>query len=79
MPPAAAKVPLSEPDKQVLKQWIAEGAEYKTHWAFIPPRAGTATAGRPRELAAERRSMRSSWPDSRPPGFSPRSGPTARP
>ena len=40
MPPAAAKVPLSEPDKQVLKQWIADGAEYKTHWAFIPPRPG---------------------------------------
>jgi Protein of unknown function (DUF1553)/Protein of unknown function (DUF1549)/Planctomycete cytochrome C len=40
MPPAAAKVPLSEPDKQVLKQWIADGAEYKSHWAFIPPRPG---------------------------------------
>ena len=40
MPPAAAKVPLSESDKQVLKKWIADGAEYKTHWAFIPPRPG---------------------------------------
>ena len=40
MPPAAAKVPLSESDKQVLKRWIADGAEYKTHWAFIPPRPG---------------------------------------
>ncbi len=40
MPPAAAKVPLSESDKQVLKQWIADGAEYKNHWAFIPPRPG---------------------------------------
>ena len=40
MPPAAAKIPLSEADKQVLKQWIADGAEYKTHWAFIPPRPG---------------------------------------
>ncbi len=40
MPPAAAKVPLSESDKQVLKQWIADGAEYKNHWAFMPPRPG---------------------------------------
>ena len=38
MPPAATKNPLSESDKQVLTRWIAEGAEYKTHWAFIPPR-----------------------------------------
>jgi hypothetical protein len=41
MPPVAAKLPLSEPDKQILKQWIAAGAEYKTHWAFIPPRSGS--------------------------------------
>ena len=39
MPPAATKNPLSESDKQVLKRWIADGAEYKTHWAFIPPRS----------------------------------------
>jgi hypothetical protein len=39
MPPAAAKLPLSESDKEVLKQWIAEGAPYTTHWAFVPPRA----------------------------------------
>jgi hypothetical protein len=38
MPPAAAKNPLSDSDKQLLKRWIADGAEYKTHWAFIPPR-----------------------------------------
>lgn len=39
MPPAATKNPLSESDKQVLKRWIADGAEYKTHWAFLPPRS----------------------------------------
>jgi Protein of unknown function (DUF1553)/Protein of unknown function (DUF1549)/Planctomycete cytochrome C len=38
MPPDAAKNPLAESDKQLLKRWIADGAEYKTHWAFIPPR-----------------------------------------
>src|SRR5438876_10589992 len=38
MPPAATKNPLSETQKQVLKRWITEGAEYKPHWAFVPPR-----------------------------------------
>src|SRR5215471_16227526 len=38
MPPPAAKNPLPERDKQVLRRWIASGAEYKQHWAFIPPR-----------------------------------------
>ncbi len=41
MPPPAAKLPLSDADKRVLKEWIADGAEYKTHWAFIPPQSGT--------------------------------------
>jgi hypothetical protein len=38
MPPAAAKNPLSDRDKDLLRRWIASGAEYKQHWAFIPPR-----------------------------------------
>ena len=38
MPPAAAHLPLTDSDKELLKRWIAEGAEYKTHWAFMPPR-----------------------------------------
>jgi len=38
MPPAATKNPLSEGDKEVIKKWIADGAEYKNHWAFIAPR-----------------------------------------
>jgi hypothetical protein len=38
MPPPAVKKPLSASDKQILKQWIAEGAEYKPHWAFVAPR-----------------------------------------
>ena len=37
MPPAEAKLPLSEGDRQVLKQWVAEGAKYETHWAFRKP------------------------------------------
>ncbi len=38
MPPPGAKRPLSDHDKNLLKRWIAEGAEYKPHWAFVAPR-----------------------------------------
>ena len=38
MPPSSANKPLSDHEKQVLRDWIAAGAEYKTHWAFLPPK-----------------------------------------
>src|SRR5262245_20411623 len=38
MPPPSTKNPLSDSQKQVLRRWIAEGADYKPHWAFVPPR-----------------------------------------
>jgi hypothetical protein len=38
MPPPATKNPLSVAQQQLLRQWIAEGAEYQPHWAFVPPR-----------------------------------------
>lgn len=41
MPPVAANKPLSDEQKRVLKQWIAEGARYEPHWAFVPPRQAT--------------------------------------
>src|SRR5713226_4664770 len=37
MPPPTAKNPLVERDKQILRRWIAAGAEYKQHWAFVAP------------------------------------------
>ena len=37
MPPASTKKPLSEEQKQILQQWIAEGAEFSVHWAFQTP------------------------------------------
>ena len=37
MPPPAANKPLTSDDKERLKQWIAEGAKYSAHWAFVAP------------------------------------------
>ncbi len=38
MPPPHAKNPLTEPDRLILRRWVADGAEYRPHWAFVPPR-----------------------------------------
>jgi hypothetical protein len=37
MPPAKSKKNLTAAEKELLKRWVAEGAEYKDHWAFSPP------------------------------------------
>jgi hypothetical protein len=37
MPPSKLGKPLSSREKELLKRWIAEGAEYQGHWAFITP------------------------------------------
>lgn len=37
MPPPAAKRPLTQEQKEILKRWIADGAEYQPHWSFIKP------------------------------------------
>lgn len=37
MPPPDSKKPLSEKQKELLKLWIAQGAEYASHWAFVVP------------------------------------------
>ena len=37
MPPPKFLKKLTEADKQLLKQWVAEGAEFQKHWAFNPP------------------------------------------
>ena len=38
MPPPATKNPLTAAQRDVLKKWIAAGAEYKPHWSFVAPR-----------------------------------------
>src|SRR5262245_15382326 len=37
MPPPATKIVLTEQQKDTLKRWIAAGAEYQEHWAFVRP------------------------------------------
>ncbi|HWA99494.1 MAG TPA: DUF1549 domain-containing protein, partial [Pirellulales bacterium] len=37
MPPKDSHKKLSPADKQTLRRWIAEGAEYQPHWAYIAP------------------------------------------
>jgi hypothetical protein len=36
MPPPRSNLSLSKDEIAVLRRWIAEGAEYKPHWAFLP-------------------------------------------
>jgi len=37
MPPPAIKKELTEEQKQLLKRWIATGAEYQPHWSLVAP------------------------------------------
>ncbi|NNF36643.1 MAG: DUF1549 domain-containing protein, partial [Saprospiraceae bacterium] len=37
MPPPESNLALSENEKTILKKWIEQGAEWKKHWAFVPP------------------------------------------
>jgi hypothetical protein len=37
MPPPDFKRPLTDAQKQTLRQWIAQGAQYRKHWAYEVP------------------------------------------
>ena len=37
MPPLKTKMNLSAEQKEILKQWIRQGADYQQHWSFVVP------------------------------------------
>lgn len=41
MPPVAFNKALTPAQKALLRRWIAEGAVYQQHWAYIPPQRPT--------------------------------------
>ena len=41
MPPAKVNKVLTPMQKERLKKWIATGAQYEPHWAFVPPQKTT--------------------------------------
>lgn len=41
MPPPASNRTLTAEQKKLLERWIAEGAEYETHWAYVVPQRPT--------------------------------------
>ena len=43
MPPAESRKKLSSDQKELLRRWVDQGAEYQKHWAFIPPKKSTPT------------------------------------
>ena len=38
MPPPSSGRALTDPQIALIKRWIEEGADWKQHWAFIPPK-----------------------------------------
>ena len=39
MPPPKSGRQLSEPEMNMLRHWLKQGAPWQTHWSFIPPKA----------------------------------------
>ena len=48
MPPPSFEKSLTAAQKATLRRWIASGAEYSEHWAFVPPRRTPAPSVRDR-------------------------------
>jgi mono/diheme cytochrome c family protein len=36
MPPASSTLRLTPQEIEILRRWVAQGAEYKPHWSFLP-------------------------------------------
>ena len=39
MPPPESNLSLTEREKSLLIKWVQQGADWKPHWSFIPPKA----------------------------------------
>ena len=39
MPPPESHRALDDAERRLLERWIAEGARYEPHWAYVPPKA----------------------------------------
>ncbi|WP_369411708.1 PSD1 and planctomycete cytochrome C domain-containing protein [Chryseolinea lacunae] len=39
MPPVKSNLKINEHEIALIKKWIEQGAKYKPHWAFIPPKS----------------------------------------
>lgn len=37
MPPPESNLSLTDHEKALLRRWVEQGAEWKKHWAFLPP------------------------------------------
>lgn len=44
MPPPESKLSLSPGERDLLREWIKQGAKYEPHWAFVAPKAITPPA-----------------------------------
>lgn len=55
MPPPDSNKKLSVAQRAILKRWIAEGAEYQQHWAFVPPRKSTNVDSNPVDFFIQRK------------------------
>jgi hypothetical protein len=38
MPPPESNRQLSQPEKELLREWIAAGADWQAHWSFVAPK-----------------------------------------
>lgn len=45
MPPPESHKTITPAQKELLRRWIAEGAEYEKHWAYVAPAKATVPAG----------------------------------
>ena len=45
MPPVWSNKKLSDEQKDLLKRWVEEGAEYESHWSYIPPEHAETLSG----------------------------------